>query len=38
MNILIADDDPDMLKIVEAYFNKEGFRVFPAQNNIPLLC
>lgn len=32
MNILIADDDPDMLKIVNAYFRKEGFQVFLAED------
>jgi DNA-binding response OmpR family regulator len=32
MNILIADDDPDMLKIVGAYFKKEGFQIYSAQN------
>lgn len=32
MNILIADDDPDMLKIVDAYFRKEGFQVFLAED------
>ncbi|SDS17878.1 DNA-binding response regulator, OmpR family, contains REC and winged-helix (wHTH) domain [Paenibacillaceae bacterium GAS479] len=32
MNVLIADDDPDMLGIVSAYFRKEGFHVLPARN------
>lgn len=32
MNILIADDDPDMLKIVDAYFRNEGFQIFLAQD------
>ncbi|HEY2491916.1 MAG TPA: response regulator transcription factor [Paenibacillus sp.] len=32
MNILIADDDPDMLRIVVAYFKKEGFQIFTAQD------
>ncbi|AJS57320.1 response regulator transcription factor [Paenibacillus sp. IHBB 10380] len=32
MNILIADDDLDMLRIIVAYFRKEGFQIFPAQD------
>ncbi|MEH7614050.1 response regulator, partial [Gottfriedia acidiceleris] len=31
MNILIADDEKDMLKILEAYFKKEGYNVFLAE-------
>ncbi|MBV6715086.1 response regulator transcription factor [Paenibacillus chitinolyticus] len=30
MNILIADDDPDMLRILTLYFQKEGFTVYTA--------
>ncbi|MES9685068.1 DNA-binding response regulator [Bacillus sp. AFS001701] len=32
MNILIADDEKDMLKILEAYFKKEGYNVFLAED------
>jgi DNA-binding response OmpR family regulator len=32
MNILIADDELDMLKILQSYFKKEGFTVFTATN------
>lgn len=32
MNVLIADDEPHMLKILAAYFDKEGFRTFTAEN------
>ncbi|AQY51394.1 two-component response regulator [Listeria weihenstephanensis FSL R9-0317] len=32
MNVLIADDQKDMLKILCAYFEKEGFTVFQAEN------
>lgn len=32
MNVLIADDEPQMVKILSAYFRKEGFCVFEAQN------
>lgn len=32
MNVLIADDEPQMVKIISAYFKKEGFVVFEAQN------
>ncbi|KGL38655.1 DNA-binding response regulator [Listeria newyorkensis] len=32
MNVLIADDQKDMLKILCAYFKKEGFTVFQAEN------
>ncbi|MBC1373327.1 response regulator transcription factor [Listeria booriae] len=31
MNVLIADDQKDMLKILCAYFEKEGFTVFQAE-------
>ncbi|MBN3524683.1 response regulator transcription factor [Paenibacillus apiarius] len=30
MNILIADDEPHMLNIIQAYFNREGFRTYIA--------
>ncbi|PGS49428.1 response regulator transcription factor [Bacillus sp. AFS041924] len=32
MNILIADDEKDMLKILQAYFKKEGYNVFLAED------
>lgn len=32
MNILIADNEKDMLKILKDYFEKEGFRVFLAED------
>jgi len=32
MNVLIADDELDMLKILRSYFEKEGFTVFTAIN------
>ncbi|MFD0589672.1 response regulator transcription factor [Paenibacillus sp. GCM10027627] len=32
MNILIADDDPDMLNILDAYFKKEGFQTLLARD------
>ncbi|WMT43127.1 response regulator transcription factor [Paenibacillus sp. D2_2] len=32
MRILIADDEPDMLRILTAYFKKEGYKVFTAEN------
>ena len=32
MNILIADNERDMLKILKAYFEKEGFKVFLAED------
>lgn len=32
MNILVADDELSMLKIIEAYLRKEGFNVFTASN------
>lgn len=32
MNILIADDEEYMIKIVKAYFDKEGFQTFTANN------
>lgn len=32
MNILIADDEFNMLKITKAYFQKEGFNVFLAED------
>ncbi|PEJ57192.1 DNA-binding response regulator [Bacillus sp. AFS002410] len=32
MNILIADDEQDMLKILQAYFKKEGYNVFLAED------
>ncbi|WP_088041913.1 response regulator transcription factor [Bacillus sp. EAC] len=32
MNILIADDELDMLKILNAYFVKEGYQVFLAED------
>ncbi len=32
MNILVADDELSMLKIIEAYLRKEGFNVFIASN------
>ncbi|PEL13757.1 response regulator transcription factor [Bacillus sp. AFS017336] len=32
MNILIADDEQDMLKILQVYFKKEGYNVFLAED------
>ncbi|BBH21873.1 DNA-binding response regulator [Paenibacillus baekrokdamisoli] len=32
MQILIADDERDMLKILRAYFEKEGYKVFEAED------
>lgn len=32
INILIADDEKDMLKILQAYFKKEGYNVFLAED------
>lgn len=32
MNVLIVDDEKDMLKILKAYFEREGFRVFLAED------
>ncbi|MBY6930014.1 response regulator transcription factor [Clostridium botulinum] len=32
MNILIADDEKHMLKILEAYFKREGFNTFVAED------
>lgn len=32
MNILVADDEISMLKIISAYLNKEGFNVFEAKD------
>lgn len=32
MNILIADDEISMLKILSAYFKKEGYNVFQAKD------
>ncbi|WFD11184.1 response regulator transcription factor [Tepidibacter hydrothermalis] len=32
MNVLIADDETKMLKILKAYFQKEGFNVFLAED------
>lgn len=32
MKVLIADDEQDMLKILKAYFEKEGFEVLLAKN------
>lgn len=32
MNVLIADDENSMVKILEAYFKKEGFNIFIAKN------
>lgn len=32
MNILIADDEPFMLKIVQAYLEKESFTTYPARD------
>lgn len=32
MRILIADDEQDMLRILSAYFKKEGYEVFTAEN------
>lgn len=37
MNILIADDELDMLKILQSYFKKEGFTVFTATNGTEAL-
>lgn len=32
VNVLLADDEPHMLHILNAYFTKEGFTVFTAEN------
>lgn len=32
MNVLIADDEPHMINILVAYFEKEGFQTFTAEN------
>lgn len=32
MNVLIADDEKQMVKILASYFNKEGFNTFEANN------
>ncbi|MEW9500319.1 response regulator transcription factor [Jeotgalibacillus marinus] len=32
MNVLIADDEKDMLKILKVYFEREGFHVFLAED------
>ncbi|HER2209501.1 TPA: response regulator, partial [Streptococcus pyogenes] len=32
MNLLLADDEPLMLQILKAYFVKEGFQVFLAED------
>lgn len=32
MNVLLADDEPLMLQILDAYFTKEGFRTLLAEN------
>lgn len=37
MNVLIADDEPHLLKILAAYFDKEGFRTFTAGDGIKAL-
>ncbi|WP_107951067.1 response regulator transcription factor [Lysinibacillus parviboronicapiens] len=37
MNILIADDELDMLKILQSYFQREGFTVFTATNGAEAL-
>ena len=37
MNVLIADDELDMLKILQSYFKKEGFTVFTATNGTKAL-
>ncbi|MGN4125884.1 response regulator transcription factor [Lysinibacillus sphaericus] len=37
MNILIADDELDMLKILQSYFQREGFTVFTARNGAEAL-
>lgn len=37
MNVLIADDEPHMLNILVAYFEKEGFQTFPAEDGIKAL-
>lgn len=33
MNILIADDEAHMLNILQAYFERERFRTFPAADS-----
>ncbi|WP_413489545.1 hypothetical protein [Carnobacterium divergens] len=33
MNILIADDSPEIVHIVSAYLKKDGFTVFTASND-----
>ena len=37
MNILIADDEKHMVKILKTYFEKEGFKVFVAYNGMEAL-
>ncbi len=37
MNVLIADDELDMLKILQSYFQREGFTVFTATNGVKAL-
>jgi len=37
MNVLIAEDELDMLKILQSYFQKEGFTVFTATNGLEAL-
>lgn len=32
MNLLLADDEPLMLQVIKAYFKKEGFQTFLAQD------
>lgn len=32
MKVLIADDEQDMLRILKAYFEKEGFEVLLAKD------
>ncbi len=32
MNLLLADDEPLMLQVIKAYFIKEGFQTFLAQD------
>ncbi|WP_028544750.1 response regulator transcription factor [Paenibacillus taiwanensis] len=32
MNVLIADDEPHMLHIIKAYFEREGFRIYTAED------
>lgn len=37
MKVLIADDELDMLKILKAYFEKEGFQVYSAKDGAEAL-